>query len=124
MAFNGAKIKKPRVTNDLDKFITEREHAAARAVTQALILGGSEASVFTPIDTGTLLNSQFRHVTKDEAGKIVGTVGYTANYAVPVNDPDHKQTFRRPTAEKEFLKKGFEAAAENIDRVITGALKT
>ncbi|WP_343632662.1 hypothetical protein [Roseateles sp.] len=123
MATSGPKIRKPKVTNDLDKFITDREHAAARAITQALILGGSEASVFTPIDTGTLLNSQYRHVTKDAEGRIVGTVGYTAAYALPVHDPDHKQTFRRATAEKEFLKKGFEAAAENIEKVITGALK-
>ncbi len=123
MAFNGAKIKKPQVTNDMGKFITEREHAAARAITAALVLGGSEASVLTPIDTGTLLNSQFRHVSKDEAGRIVGTVGYTAAYAVPVNDPSHPQQFRRPTAEKDFLRKGFDNAAASIDGVFTGTLK-
>jgi len=117
------KIKKPKVTNDLGKFITEREHAASRAITAALVLGGAEASLLTPIDTGTLLNSQFRHVSKDEAGRIVGTVGYTADYAVSVNDPAHPQTFRRATAEKDFLRKGFDNAKPQIDAVLTGALK-
>lgn len=92
-------------------------------MTQALILGASEASVMTPIDTSTLLNSQFRRVDK-EGSRIVGTVGYTAEYAADVHDPNVKQRFRRSTAEKEFLRKGFEEAEPNIRAVITGAIKT
>lgn len=77
----------------------------------------------TPVDTSTLLNSQFRNVTKD-GSKIVGTVGYTAEYARYVHDPNVKQKFRRSTARKEFLKLGFEEAEPNIRAVITGAIKT
>ena len=112
-----------RFTNRLPQFITAVEQKAARGVTQALILGASEASVMTPVDTSTLLNSQFRNVTK-EGSKIVGTVGYTAEYASYVHDPNVKQKFRRSTAEKEFLRKGFEEAEPNIRAVITGAIKT
>lgn len=112
-----------RFTNRLPQFITAVEQKAARGVTQALIIGASEASVMTPIDTSTLLNSQFRNVAK-EGSKIVGTVGYTAEYAKYVHDPNVKQKFRRSTAEKEFLKKGFEEAEPNIRAVITGAIKT
>ena len=112
-----------RFTNRLPQFITAVEQKAARGVTQALILGASEASVMTPIDTSTLLNSQFRNVAK-EGSKIVGTVGYTAEYAADVHDPNIKQKFRRSTAEKEFLKKGFEESEPNIRAVITGAIKT
>lgn len=112
-----------RMTNRLPQFITAVEQKAARGVTQALILGASEASVMTPVDTSTLLNSQFRNVTK-EGSKIVGTVGYTAEYARYVHDPNVKQKFRRSTAEKEFLRKGFEEAEPNIRAVITGAIKT
>lgn len=122
-SFNGAKINTPKVTNNLSKFITKTEQRAARGVTQSLILGGSEASVLTPIDTGTLLNSQFRNVDK-QGSKIVGTVGYTASYALPVHDPSNPQNFRRPSAEKEFLRKGFERAEPNITAVITGSIKT
>lgn len=112
-----------RTSNRLPQFLAAVEQKAARGVTQAMILGASEASVMTPVDTSTLLNSQFRNVTK-EGSKIVGTVGYTAEYAKYVHDPNVKQKFRRSTAEKEFLRKGFEDAEPNIRAVITGAIKT
>ena len=112
-----------RMTNRLPQFLSAVEQKAARGVTQALILGASEASVMTPVDTSTLLNSQFRSVAK-EGSKIVGTVGYTAEYAKYVHDPNVKQRFRRSTAEKEFLRKGFEESEPNIRAVITGAIKT
>ena len=112
----------PRVTNKLPQFVAERQRLAARGMTQALILGASEASVLTPIDTGTLLNSQFRFVDNQD-GKIIGTVGYTAAYAVPVHDPENPQNFRRASAEKEFLKRGMENAEPNIRAVLKGAIK-
>lgn len=111
------------MTNRLPQFLSAVEQKAARGVTQALILGASEASVMTPVDTSTLLNSQFRSVEKD-GSKIVGTVGYTAEYAKYVHDPNVKQRFRRSTAEKEFLRKGFEESEPNIRAVIAGAIKT
>ena len=112
-----------RMTNRLPQFLNAVEQKAARGVTQALILGASEASVMTPVDTSTLLNSQFRSVAK-EGSKIVGTVGYTAEYAKYAHDPNVKQRFRRSTAEKEFLRKGFEESEPNIRAVIAGAIKT
>lgn len=112
-----------KITNRLPQFVASVERRGARAMTQALVLGASEASVLTPIDTGTLLNSQYREVRKRGAG-VVGTVGYTADYALPVHDPDNPQNFRRPSATKEFLRKGFERAEPNIRAVISGALKT
>lgn len=111
------------MTNRLPQFLSAVEQKAARGVTQALILGASEASVMTPVDTSTLLNSQFRSVAKD-GSRIVGTVGYTAEYAKYVHDPNVKQRFRRSTAQKEFLKRGFDEAEQNIRAVITGAIKT
>lgn len=113
-----------RMTNRLPQFIGQVEQKAARAMTQALILGASEASVMTPIDTSTLLNGQYRKPIDKQGTKLVGTVGYTAEYAADVHDPNVKQRFRRSTAEKEFLRKGFEEAEPNIRAVITGAIKT
>lgn len=115
--------RRPRIVNKLPQFIADRQQRAARGMTQALILGSSEASVLTPIDTSNLLNSQFRQVERDGT-RIVGTVGYTAAYALPVHDPDNPQNFRRPSAEKEFLKLGFERAEPNIRAVIKGSIKT
>jgi hypothetical protein len=116
-------MAKARVVNKLPQFVNAVEKNAARAMVQGLILGASEASVLTPIDTSTLLNSQYRSIEK-QGTKIVGTVGYTAEYASVVHDPDHAQTFRRQTATKEFLKKGFEAAEPNIRAVVIGAIRT
>ena len=112
-----------RIVNKLPQFINVTERKAARAVAQALVLGASEASVLTPIDTSNLLNSQFRSLRK-EGSAIIGTVGYTADYAMAVHDPSHPQNFRRPSAEKEFLRKGFERAEPNIRAVIKGAIRT
>lgn len=115
--------KKARVVNRMPQFVAGVQSKAASAMTKALILGASEASALTPIDTSTLLNSQYRRVEKD-GERVVGSVGYTAEYAAAVHDPDNKQTFRRASAEKEFLRKGFERAEPNIRAVIKGAIRT
>lgn len=111
-----------RITNNLAQFVQRIDDKAQRGMTQALILGASEAAALTPIDSSTLINSQFRQVTK-EGGAVVGRVGYTADYALPVHDTSNPQNFRRASAEKEFLKKGFERAEPNIRKALRGALK-
>lgn len=116
-------MAKPRVINKLPQFTASVEAKAARAMVQGLILGASEASIFTPIATSVLINSQYKKIEK-QGSKIVGTAGYTAEYAAAVHDPDVKQNFRRATARKEFLKLGFEAAEPNIRAVVTGAIRT
>lgn len=88
-----------------------------RAIQSALIIGSSQAALYTPIDTSTLINSQFREVSVNGT-RVVGRVGYTANYAVYVHDPNVPQTFRRATAQKEFLTKGFDDTRDAIDRTI------
>ena len=113
---------KAKVINRLPQFVADVAVRGERGMTAALILGASEASVLTPIDTSTLMNSQFKAVRR-VGGKITGTVGYTAEYALPVHDPDVKQTFRRASARKEFLKLGFEQAEPNIRAVLKGAIK-
>jgi hypothetical protein len=117
----------PRIVNNLPQFTESVQRRAARGMTQALILGLTEASVLTPIATGTLLNSQFRDapkfVRRSGGAGVVGIGGYSADYALPVHDPSNPQNFRRPSAEKEFLKKGFERAEPQIRAVLKGAIK-
>ena len=88
-----------------------------RAIQSALIIGSGQAALYTPIDTSTLLNSQFREINANGT-RVTGRVGYTANYAVYVHDPNHPQKFRRSTARKEFLTKGFEDTRSEIDAVV------
>lgn len=88
-----------------------------RAMQSALIIGGSQAALYTPIDTSTLINSQFREISVN-GNRVTGRVGYSANYAAYVHDPSVPQSFRRATARKEFLTKGFEDTQRQIDSVI------
>ncbi|WP_447871996.1 HK97 gp10 family phage protein [Serratia fonticola] len=93
-----------------------------RAIYKALFIGGGQAALYTPIDTSTLINSQFREVASK--GMIVtGKVGYSTNYAVYVHDPKVVQRFRRSTAKKEFLKLGFDETIDQIDKAVADEMK-
>jgi hypothetical protein len=117
-------MAKPRIVNKLPQFTQSVQQRAAKGMTQALILGASEASVLTPIDTSTLINSQTPPKVQVSGGKVTGSLGYTADYALPVHDPSNPQDFRRASATKEFLRKGFERAEPNIRAVLKGSIKT
>ncbi len=115
----GVKIRGVRQAKaNLDRFIEDVQgRKAIRAIQSALIIGGAQAALYTPIDTSTLINSQYREVSASGT-RLTGRVGYTANYAVYVHDPNIPQNFRRSTARKEFLTKGFEDTKSQIDAVI------
>jgi hypothetical protein len=139
-------MSKIRVTNNMGQFITDAQNKAARDMTAALILGQSEAASMTPIDTSTLINSAFKNVENNN-GRITGTAGYTAAYALAVHEAPGKLkgqprrdfgktragvsfgggtgqgNYWDPTGEPQFLKKGFEQAADNIKAVLIGAIK-
>ena len=107
-----------RVKGNLNRLIEDISgRKVARAIQSALIIGSSQATLYTPIDTSTLINSQYRELIV-KGVRVTGRVGYTANYAVWVHDPNVKQTFRRATAEKEFLTKGFDDARDQIDAAV------
>lgn len=108
---NQAKANLNKLINDI------QGRKVVRAIQSALIIGSSQAALYTPIDTSTLLNSQYRELDVNGT-KVTGRVGYSANYAVYVHDPNVPQTFRRATAQKEFLTKGFEDMKDAIDRTI------
>ncbi|HCM61228.1 MAG TPA: hypothetical protein DIT05_01600 [Morganella sp. (in: Bacteria)] len=94
-----------------------RGRQITRAIQAAMLIGGAQATLFTPIDTSTLINSQFREISVNGT-RVTGRVGYSANYAVFVHDPQVKQKFVRATARKEFLKLGFEDSRDEIDAAV------
>ncbi len=120
----GMKVKGQKAARDnLDKFITDvHGRKAVRAITKALIIGSSQAALYTPIDTSTLINSQYREISAN-GQRVTGRVGYSANYAVYVHDPAVNQKFRRATAKKEFLVKGFEDIERQIQAAIVDEMK-
>ncbi|MDC9623570.1 HK97 gp10 family phage protein [Xenorhabdus sp. XENO-7] len=100
-----------------------RGRKVVRAMYKALYIGSAQAALYTPIDTSTLINSQFRDV-RFQGTRLTGRVGYSANYAVYVHDPKVKQNFRRATAKKEFLKRGFNEVRAQIDKAVMEELKS
>ncbi|MFP1891086.1 HK97 gp10 family phage protein [Lonsdalea quercina] len=96
---------------------------AISALYKGLNIAALQAAIYTPIDTSTLINSQFREVGF-KGSRIVGRIGYAANYAVYVNDPNVPQNFRRSTAQKEFLRKGFEDSKDQVIEAIKEGMKT
>ncbi|MND27617.1 HK97 gp10 family phage protein [Lelliottia amnigena] len=107
-----------KVKSNLNRLINDIQgRKMVRAIQSALIIGSSQASLYTPIDTSLLINSQARELIINGV-LVTGRVIYSAGYALSVHDPNVKQNFRRSTAEKEFLKKGFEDMREQIDAVV------
>lgn len=115
----GAKVRGIRQAKaNLDRIIKDVQgRKVVRALHSAMLIGSAQAALYTPIDTSTLINSQFREITSNGV-RVTGRVGYTANYAVFVHDPEVKQTFRRASARKEFLTKGFEDTRSQIDAAV------
>ncbi|MDG1643487.1 HK97 gp10 family phage protein [Klebsiella huaxiensis] len=115
----GAKVRGIRqAKSNLDRIIKDVQgRKVVRALQSAMLIGSTQAALYTPIDTSTLINSQFREITANGV-RVTGRVGYTANYAVFVHDPEVKQTFRRASARKEFLTKGFEDTRSQIDAAV------
>ena len=127
----------PRVVNRLPQFITQAEAKGARALTAALIRGGSEVAPLIPIDTSNLINSQYREVTK-EGTRIIGRLGFTAEYALAVHEASGKLKGQprpkrngRPNGvfwgphdgRPRFLPLAFERARGDITAILRGALK-
>ena len=115
----GAKVPGIRQAKaNLDRIIKDVQgRKVVRALQSAMLIGSAQAALYTPIDTSTLINSQFREITANGV-RVTGRVGYTANYSVFVHDPEVKQNFRRATAQKEFLTKGFEDTRSQIDAAV------
>ncbi|MCW9446454.1 HK97 gp10 family phage protein [Klebsiella oxytoca] len=115
----GAKVRGIRQAKaNLDRIIKDVQgRKVVRALQSAMLIGSAQAALYTPIDTSTLINSQFREITSNGV-RVTGRVGYTASYATYVHDPNIPQNFRRATARKEFLSKGFEDTKGAIDMVI------
>ncbi|HBR2871887.1 TPA: HK97 gp10 family phage protein [Klebsiella pneumoniae] len=115
----GAKVRGIRQAKaNLDRIIKDVQgRKVVRAIQSAMLIGSAQAALYTPIDTSTLINSQFREIMANGT-RVTGRVGYTASYAAYVHDPNIPQNFRRATARKEFLSKGFEDTKDAIDMVI------
>lgn len=134
----GVKVKGvTQVSNNINRMIdTVEGRRTVRAVYSALYYIGIESAVKVPIDTSTLLNSQFRDVTT-QGSRIVGKIGYSANYAAAVHEakgihlgektprpvrpsekPGSRGNIWDKTGEPKFLEKPAEDARAKIQEII------
>ncbi len=115
----GIKVKGTRdCINQLNSIIGDVQgRKAVRAIQSALLIGGARAALYTPIDTSTLINSQYREIFVNGT-RLTGCVGYSTDYAAYVHDPNHPMKFKRPTAKKQFLYEGFKDEKDAIEQVI------
>lgn len=114
MPIKGLDAAKRRFTQVINEIVDVKTY---RTVEEILIIGGGHAATMTPVDTSTLINSQYRQV-EQRAGGIRGQVGYTAAYAAFVAAasgklkgqprPGNRGTYWAPGGEPNFLVRGFE----------------
>lgn len=120
MALRGIKQAMKRTDKIINDIVEKKAH---RAMNRALNIGALQAAAYTPIDTSTLINSQFKDIKTTRGVKITGRVGYSASYAAIVHNPQVQQKFRRSTAKKEFLTKGFEDSLSEINAAVLDEMK-
>lgn len=100
---------------------------AVRALKSATYIIRTESATLTPIDTSTLINSQFDTVEVNGT-RITGRVGYSAKYALYVHNASGKLagkprsngngTYWSPGAEPQFLTKGAQRTKDLVDGAI------
>ncbi|WP_017346115.1 hypothetical protein [Pantoea sp. A4] len=134
----GVKVKGiKQVVSKVNRAIDNvQDKKTVRALHSALLIIGGESASMVPIDTGTLLSSQFRDLSF-VGTKIKGKVGYSANYALSVHEAAGvhlgKHTLRPvkkgqakgsrgyiwdKTGEPKFLDKAVTKTRDSVDSVI------
>ncbi len=130
----GVKIKGIKAAQRrLDAVVEDvRTRKAVRAIKSAMFIIGSESALMTPMDTGTLVNSQFQE-TMINGTRITGRIGYSANYAVYVHNasgimkglprPNNRGNYWDPSGEPKFLTKAAERTRRQVDDIIRKEMK-
>ncbi|MDT7834960.1 hypothetical protein [Aquabacterium sp. OR-4] len=80
-----AKPRRVRIVNNLPEFVATTQQRAVRNLTSVLVRIGSEVAPLVPIETSTLINSQYRHIDM-QGSALVGRIGFTAEYALAVHE--------------------------------------
>lgn len=130
----GVKIKGVKAAQRrLDAVVEDvRTRKAVRAIKSAMFIIGAESALMTPMDTGTLVNSQFQE-TMINGTRITGRIGYSANYAVYVHNasgimkglprPNNRGNYWDTSGEPKFLTKAAERTRRQVDDIIRKEMK-
>lgn len=129
MAIKGMAQVRKNINRQLKMVIPAQAEKALHIATS--IIGGY-ASLMTPVDTSTLINSQYRRVATG-SGKVIASIGYTAAYAAYVHGAKGKMkgiprasgrgNYWSPDAEPQFLSKAGDDNLNEIDKAVLEAMK-
>ena len=143
MAIKGLRGVRANIKRELGRNVNEK---AARAMNVAGSIIGGYATLMTPVDTSTLVNSQYRRVIV-EGSTVIAAIGYTAKYAKWVhNSPgtlkgqprahfgktragqefgggSGKGNYWSPNAEPQFLTKAGDDNKAEIDTAVFEVMK-
>ena len=118
-----------RTSQIVDEIIATK---AVRALKSATYIIRTESATLTPIDTSTLINSQF-DVVEINGTRITGKVGYTARYAYYVHEASGKLmgkprrsgkgNYWDPEGEPKFLELAANRTKELVYRTIRREMK-
>lgn len=103
-----------------------------RALKSATYIIRTESATITPIETSTLINSQFDTIEVNGT-RVTGKVGYSANYALYVHNasgklkgqprPSGKGVYWGSHAEPKFLTKAAEKTKDLVDKAIKAEMR-
>lgn len=103
-----------------------------RALKSATYIIRTESATMTPIETSTLINSQFDTIEVNGT-RVTGKVGYSANYALYVHNasgklkgqprPSGNGVYWGPNSEPKFLTKAAEKTKDLVDKAIKAEMK-
>lgn len=103
-----------------------------RALKSATYIIRTESATMTPIETSTLINSQFDTIEVNGT-RVTGKVGYSANYALYVHNasgklkgqprPNGKGSYWSPNGEPKFLTKAADKTKDLVDKAIKAEMK-
>lgn len=128
MPVRGIEQVKRKYKVTIDNICDRKTYAAIYSI---LSQGGAIAQTMTPIDTSTLINSQYAPQITISGAKASGNIGYTAAYAYAVHEKtgvlmgqpraNGNGVYWGPNAEPQFLKKGFEELKPSIPALLKAA---
>ena len=115
--------------SNISKFFKDVKEKKTEAALYAIASEGmAVAKTFTPVDTSTLINSEFPPIIKKQPDSTTATVGFNAEYAFYVHEKSGSLKgvprkngngyYWSPDAEPKFLAKGFDEIKEDIPRIL------
>ena|SRR3990167_768171 len=109
-----------KILQEIRRLAKAYPKAAMDAVREEALDLKRRSQLIVPIDTGILKGSAFIE-ERGEGRTFEATVGYSANYAIPVHE---RTEVKHPVGEAKFLEKPFQATIANYFERLAARIRT